>query len=75
MFWQKSFVLLGLLAGWGSATPALSKHLDLETQDEEYVFFRADRYVSLTPGALPGYHFVRTVSPQHTPLGSTSEYS
>jgi hypothetical protein len=43
MFWQKPFLLLGLLAAVGSTAPALSKRLDLEILDEEFVFFRADR--------------------------------
>ncbi|KAH6643540.1 hypothetical protein C7974DRAFT_419162 [Boeremia exigua] len=43
MFWQKPFVLLGLLAGLGSAAPTLSKRLDLDMLNEEFVFFRADR--------------------------------
>jgi hypothetical protein len=70
MFWQKPFVFLGLLAAVGSTNPTLSKRLDLESLDEEFVFFRADRYVSLGCRVLAGH-----IVTQHTSLGPMSEYS
>jgi hypothetical protein len=45
MFWQKPFILLGLLAGAGIAAPTLSKRverLDVDMLNEEFIFFRAD---------------------------------
>lgn len=47
MFWKKPFLLLGLLAAAATAAPSsLAKRLDIEDQDEEHTFFRADEYAS-----------------------------
>jgi hypothetical protein len=59
MFWQRSLVILGILAALGNTAPfasirqdhtapqnvtvSLVKRLDLEAQNDDHVVFRADR--------------------------------
>jgi hypothetical protein len=45
MFWRKPLALLGFLATV-SSTLAAPKEVDLEWENEDGMFFRADRYVS-----------------------------
>jgi hypothetical protein len=65
MFWKTPLLWLGLLAAAANAAPSsLAKRLDIEGQDEENTFFRADKYVSQEKSFIYADFYVHLVVAQ-----------